>query len=84
VADPSTRSPRAAYGHIHLAFQDFHCAYLRHFGAVPSIDHGYVDDAGLVTYAAAVEHQFGLVCDLAGVPEPERRHSATASGSTSS
>ncbi len=59
---------RASYGHLHPSFQDFHRAYLRHFDATASIDDGYVDDAGLVAYAAAVAHQFGLVCDLAGVP----------------
>jgi hypothetical protein len=41
---------------------------LRHFDATVSLDAGYVDDAGLIAYAAAIEHHFGLVCDLAGVP----------------
>jgi 5-methylcytosine-specific restriction endonuclease McrA len=58
----------ASYGSLHPSFQKFHRAYLRHFDATASIDDGYVDDAGLVAYAAAIEHQFGLVCDLAGVP----------------
>jgi len=59
---------RASYGNLHPAFQEFHRAYLRHFDATASIDDGYVDDAGLIAYAAAIEHRFGLVCDLAGVP----------------
>jgi hypothetical protein len=59
---------QASYGHLHPLFQDFHCAYLRHFDATASTDDGYVDYAGLVAYAATIEHQFGLVCDLAGVP----------------
>jgi hypothetical protein len=59
---------RASYGHLHPSFQKFHRAYLRHFDATVSIGEGYVDDVGLVAYAAAIEGQFGLVCDLAGVP----------------
>jgi hypothetical protein len=63
-----SRALRVSYGNLHPAFQEFHQAYLRHFDATASIDDGYVDDAGLIAYAAAIEHQFGLVCDLAGVP----------------
>jgi hypothetical protein len=59
---------RACYGDLHPSFQEFHRAYLRHFDATASIDEGYVDDAGLAAYVAAIEGQFGLVCDLAGVP----------------
>jgi 5-methylcytosine-specific restriction endonuclease McrA len=59
---------RASYGNLHPSFQDFHRAYLCHFDAAASIDDGYVDGAGLVAYAAAIEHQFGLICDLTGVP----------------
>ena len=58
----------ASYGSLHPSFQKFHRAYLRHFDATASIDEGYVDGAVLVAYAAAIEHQFGLICDLAGVP----------------
>ena len=50
------------------SFQDFHRAYLRHFDATASIDDGYVDDAGLIAYAAAIEHQFGLICDWPACP----------------
>jgi hypothetical protein len=57
-----------SYGHLHPSFQEFHHAYLRRFDATVSLDAGYVDDAGLIAYAAAIEHHFGLVCDLAGVP----------------
>jgi hypothetical protein len=59
---------RASYGDLHPSFQEFHRAYLRHFDTTASLDEGYVDDAGLIAYAAAIEHQFGLVCDLADVP----------------
>jgi 5-methylcytosine-specific restriction endonuclease McrA len=59
---------RASYGDSHPSFQEFHRAYLRHFDATVSLDAGYVDDAGLIAYAVAIEHHFGLVCDLAGVP----------------
>jgi 5-methylcytosine-specific restriction endonuclease McrA len=59
---------RACYGDLHPSFREFHRAYLRHFDATVSIDQGYVDDAGLVAYAAAIKHRFGLVCDLAGMP----------------
>ena len=59
---------RASYGNLHPSFQEFLKAYLRHFDAAASIDAGYVDDAGLATYAAAIERRFGLVCDLAGMP----------------
>jgi 5-methylcytosine-specific restriction endonuclease McrA len=59
---------RASYGNLHPAFQKFHRVYLRHFDATASIDEGYVDGAVLVAYAAAIERQFGLICDLAGVP----------------
>jgi len=59
---------RTSYGNLHPAFQEFHRAYLHHFNATASIDDGYVDDAGLIAYAAAIERQFGLICDLASVP----------------
>jgi len=59
---------RACYGDRHPSFQKFLQVYLRHFDATASIDEGYVDDAGLATYAAAIERRFGLVCDLAGMP----------------
>jgi hypothetical protein len=59
---------RAAYGDSHPSFQEFHRAYLRRLDATASIDDGYVDDAGLADYASAIEHRFGLVCDLAGLP----------------
>jgi len=58
---------RACYGELHPSFREFHRAYLRDFDAIASIDGGYVDDAGLAAYAAAIECQFGLVCDLAGM-----------------
>jgi hypothetical protein len=58
---------RGSYGNFHPSFQEFHRAYLHHFDATVSIDQGYVDDVGLIAYAAAVEHRFGLVCDLAGM-----------------
>jgi hypothetical protein len=67
AADPSARS-QAGYGNLHPSFQEFYQVYLGHFGATASIDQGYVDDAGLAAYAAAIERQFGLICDLAGVP----------------
>jgi hypothetical protein len=41
---------------------------MRNFDAAASLDEGYVDNVGLVTCAMAIEHQFGLICDLAGVP----------------
>jgi hypothetical protein len=58
---------RAFYGNLHPAFPKFHQAYLSYFDATASIDDSYVHDADLVAYAAAVEHQFGLVHDLVGV-----------------
>jgi hypothetical protein len=59
----------AGYGELHPSFQKFRRAYLRNFDAAASFDEGYVDNVGLVTYAMAIEHQFGLICDLAGVPD---------------
>jgi hypothetical protein len=58
----------AGYGELHPSFQKFRRAYLRNFDTAASFDDDYVGDAGLIAYAAAIEHQFGLVCDLEGVP----------------
>jgi hypothetical protein len=58
----------AGYGELQPSFQKFRRAYLRNFDAAASFDEGHVDDAGLIAYAMAIEHQFGLICDLAGVP----------------
>lgn len=54
----------AGYGELHPSFQKFRRAYLRNFDAAASFD----DDARLIAYAAAIEHRFGLVCDLDSVP----------------
>jgi hypothetical protein len=58
----------AGYGELHPSLQKLCRAYPRNFDAAALLDEGYVDNVGLVTCAMAIEHQFGLICDLADVP----------------
>jgi hypothetical protein len=60
--------PPANNHHRSIVQQSFWQSAMVGNNATASIDDGYVDDAGLIAHAAAIEHQFGLVCDLAGVP----------------